>query len=640
MTYRSVGLGLGLLFLGFQISCSDDATPPFTPGGGGGGGGNALCQDEGGPAVNILQPTPAADLTAASIITEPSVLVQCQVDSTGDPVDDSSVVIRVVSGDGEVASPAVANRGDGLFEATADISSFSNGALQVTCEASNAGPRGPCTGAGVDTYLDLGPDIVMLFPSSSGSVLSGGMTVRYVISLAPVSEDDTTLSLLADIPQTVVAGQSIVTELEPGSQDTFVAEVSFDDPLLYETPLDGTYQLLVSATNQRGVTRTETLDFTVDAEGPTITIDEPELGSVIGGATDVVATVNDASGIDPTQVSFYIGSDKFDMEPVAGSATRFRGTFDANQYETSIGEVLIDVVAVDSVGNEHVASVTVELDNVPPHMSLDPQLVREGKRNMGALECSIAFDPVGANAVSDGDVIDPISFIRARVEDRGNPSASFKSGLDDQSVQVWILGRSDQALVINNDADPDGICDTLNPDFLPGNVAGNTPAVELDLVSIAPTGSADYLSSATFPGYPFCQAGNQDVPAEPVCSTTTIPRVIPDNRESSGAIPAIFVKPPVIPIYCMGDPFDWQTSLNSIEGPGCMVVTAKDELGNSNVSQPIRVCFSSVYVNPAAPDLTLPPGHPCRGFNPSYTCTDGCTAERFPDNELIGPFGN
>ncbi len=623
---------MGLLALLLQISCSDSDTPIYPPGQGPTGT-PSLCEDDGGPAVTILQPTAPTDLTAAQIVTESSVIVQCQVDSTGDPIDDSSVVIRVNGVDDATVTPAIANRGDGLFEATADVSSFPNGMLQVTCEASDAGPRGPCTAASVETFVDLGPVIQMIFPSASGSVFSGGMTVLYSIALSPVSEDDTGLSALSDIPQTVVAGQSIATALEAGSQDTFSAPVDFDDPMLYVTPLDGNYQLIVNATNQRGVTRTETIDFTVDADGPTITIEEPTLGEVVGGTTDVVATISDSSGIDPTQVSFYIGANQFEMEPVAGSTTQFRGSFDANQYPASIGEVDIFVVAVDSAGNETAAFVSVELDVVPPQLSLDPPMVREGQEEDALIQCSTQFDPVGPSAISRGDIITPISFIRARVEDRGNVSASFKSGLDQQSVQVWILDDASQALVIDTDGDPNNFCDALNPDILPGNAAGNTPAVAIDLLPIAPTGTAYYSETETFPPqYSFCSAGDASSSPDPVCDGFQLTRVCPDNREPSGTIPAIFSKGPILPVYCIGDPWDWQTALSGSEGPACMVVTAQDERGNFNVSEPIEVCFSATFG-------PLPDGHPCLGFNPdSFNCSDGCVGDEFRENELIGPF--
>lgn len=638
MTYRLFGLGFGLLFLLVQVGCDSTNTPPYTTGNGGSGGTtNAVCADEGGPVVEILTPVAVTDPGSPDLITVPDFRIECQVVSSGSPIDDTSVEITVYGAEGDTVTPVVSNGGSSVFEATASVADFDNGALRIVCEASNSGPRGACSGAEVNTLLDLGPGIEMLNPAASGVVLSGGVEVRYTLAQLPVTEGDTVESVPADW-QVVVAGAPIssIFESQTDTTVTFSAPVSFDDPTLYETPLDGMYQMSVSASNGRGVTRTVTLDFAVDAEGPTIEILQPELGSVIGGATSVVANVTDPSGVDSTRVNFYIGSRKFDMAPVPGTGGQFAGSFDANQYDETIGEVTIDVIAADVVNNESVASVVVELDTQPPVLEMNPPVVREGKEDGAELTCSVQFNPVGDEAIGDGELVGTRSQIRARVEDKGNFSASYKAGLDFDSVQVWILRGTDQALVVDSN-DEDTTCDSLNPAVLPGNQAGNIAAVAIDLVGLPPTGTPDYFPGQSFggaPEYAACFSGEDTEPGETVCNTTSIPRIIPDNDEPSGTTPAIFVKGPIIPFYCMGDPFDWQTALDGIEGPGCMAVIASDERGNTSVSEPLRVCFTKTD-----PTLPLPPGHPCLGFSyDSDTCTDGCIPAKFRENELIGPF--
>jgi len=623
MTHRVVGLGFGLLFLLFQLGCNDIVTPPPSGGGGGGsGGGDDLCADEAGPVVAILLPEAASDPNTEMIVTDPDLSVDCEVTSTGSLVDDSSVSIIVRDENGVTETPVIVKNGDGTYSAAVDLRSFPNGPLFVACEASDSSPAASCSSATVMTFLDLGPSVVILSPDD-GSVQAGGMDIEFTFAADPVSDSDNMAALAAGSGSLIVAGANILNFRQ--EDGVFIGTVDFDDPALYQTALNGDYEFSVSVANGRGVTRRETRSFTVDSAGPSIDIVEPELGSVIGGATDVVAVVSDPSGIDPSQVSFYIAADQFDMEQVSGSAGRFRGSFDANQYPPSIGEVTINVVAVDIVGNETVAFVGVELDVVPPRMELDPPDVREGKDDADGLQCSALFDPVGSNAISDGELVLPTSYIRARIEDRGNPSASYKSGLDAGSVQAWILGGFGLPLVV--DTDGNGVCDSINPNVLPGNQMGNTPAVAVDLVPVAPTGSADFLPGQSFGSYAAygCASGSGDA-GDPVCDTTSTPRIIPDNDLAAPTIPAIFVKAPVIPYYCMGDPFDWQTSLNSVQGPGCMAVRAADERGNTSVSKPLRLCFTIA-------------GGGCSSF--SYndeTCTDGCTGDNFIANELIGPF--
>lgn len=622
MTYRLVGLGFGFLFLLVQFGCNDIVTPPPTVGPGGGGG-RDLCADEGGPVVSILLPRAASDPNTEAIVTDSDLTVDCE--AAGSLVDDSSVQIVVRDDTGMTEIPVVVNNGDGTYSGTVDLASFANGLLYVACEASDSSSEANCSSAAVTTFLDLGPSVAILAPSD-GSVQAGGMDVIFTVASASVSDSDNLAGIAGD-PMLVVAGANILDlRQEDGA---WIGAVDFSDPSLYQTPLNGAYEFSVTASNDRGVTSRETRSFTVDSAGPTVEITEPVLGSVIGGATDVVATVTDPSGIDPSQVSFQIGADKFDMEQVPGSASRFRGSFDANQYPTSIGEVLINVVAVDIVGNEEVASVVVELDGIAPVMEMDPAKVREGKDASDGLECSALFDPVGDRAINDGSLVFPVSFVRARVEDRGNPTASYKSGLDPESVQVWIRRGFDVALLV--DTDNDGVCDSLNPDVLPGNQMGNLPAVAIDLASVAPTGSADYLATETFgspvpPEYAACAPGDQRDPGDPVCDRVTIPRIIPDNDEPTGTLPAIFVKAPATPINCMGDPYDWQTSLNGIEGPGCMAVRAADARGNASVSPPLRVCFTKN-------------GLGCDDFvRDEVTCTRACTGAKFRTNELVGPF--
>jgi len=515
-------------------------TPPPTNGPGGGTIGGDLCSDEGGPLLTIVRSEATSDPGADTLVTEQDLGIQCQVDSSGDP--------------------AVA----------------------------------------VDTLLDLGPDVRIVSPSVSAAVFSGSMTIRYVLTALPVTESDTVDSVPASW-QVVVAGQPIESLFEGQTETTATlsATVDFDDPTLCETPLDGTYQSSLSIANDRGVTRTETLDFAVDADGPGVTIDEPKLGSVIGGATDLVAKVSDVWGIDPSQVSFYIGSRKFDMAQVGGSPNRLLGSSDANQYPTTIGEVTIVVVAVDIVGNDRVASVTVELDGKPPVLSLDHPRVRERKKTNAGIECSASFNPVARmRSATETWSARPHTF--ARIEDRGNPSASYMAGLDYESAQVWILGDASQALVV--DTDGDGVCDSLNPDFLPGNQAGNTPAVAINLNSLPPTGSASCLTGQIFesPGQHGVRiSGSATDPADPVCSMTTTPRVIPDNDEPTGSTSAIFIKPPITSFRSTGDPFDWQTSLDGMEGPACLAVHAAGERGSASVSAPIRVCFQKNITNGA-----------------------------------------
>jgi len=94
---------------------------------------------------------------------------------------------------------------------------------------------------------------------------------------------------LAGTGSLIVAGAQITNIVS--EEGVLIGTVDFDDPTLYQTPLNGDYEFSVSVANGRGVTRRETRSFTVDAGGPTINVMEPELASIIAGATDVIAEV-------------------------------------------------------------------------------------------------------------------------------------------------------------------------------------------------------------------------------------------------------------------------------------------------------------------------------------------------------------
>ncbi|MBT8467928.1 MAG: hypothetical protein KJN97_04175, partial [Deltaproteobacteria bacterium] len=303
MTHRVVRLGFGLLFLLVQLGCNDIVTPPPSGGrgGGSGGGGIDVCSDEGGPAVAITLPTPAADPNTDTLVTKPNLTVECAVTATEALVDDTTVQITVGDAAGATETPTVVNNGDGTFSASLELGSYPNGSLTVACEASDSSAERLCSSATVMTFLDLGPSVVILAPDD-GSVQAGGMDVEFTITADPVSDSDNLAEPdLAGTGSLIVAGARITNIVS--EEGVLIGTVDFDGPL-YETALNGDYEFSVSVANGRGVTRLETRSFTVDAAGPTINIVEPELASIIAGATDVIAEITDPSGVDASTVRY------------------------------------------------------------------------------------------------------------------------------------------------------------------------------------------------------------------------------------------------------------------------------------------------------------------------------------------------
>ena len=154
------------------------------------------------------------------------------------------------------------------------------------------------------------------------------------------------------------------------------------------------------------------------------------------------------------------------MTPVGGT-NRYTGSFDANQYPETIGQITINVTAADLAGNDTTKEVSVQLDSQPADLlDMDPPTVREAQEEMTWQLCSTAFDPVGGEAANDATVLGPVPFFRARIEDRTNRVAAI-FGVNRDDVQVYILDDETQALLVDTDAD--GVCDSINPAFLPNN---------------------------------------------------------------------------------------------------------------------------------------------------------------------------
>lgn len=484
------------------------------------------------------------------------------------------------------------------------------------------------------------------------------MDVEFTIAADPVSDSDT---MAEPVSGTVtVAGAQISDIVTEG--DVSIATVDFDDPDLYQTALNGDYEFSVSVTNGRGVTRRETRSFTVDAGGPTINIIEPELASIIAGATDVIAEITDPSGVDASTVRYRILaqglSQEFSMTQVGGT-NRFVGSFDANQYPETIGQISINVSAADLAGNDRTEELSVQLDSRPPLIDMDPPTVREAQEDMTGQICSNAFDPVGGEAANDATVLGPVPSFRARIEDRTNRVSAI-SGVNRDDVQVYILDDETQALLI--DTDGNGVCDSINPAFLPNNPLGNQPAVVINLTPVAASGTAFFQAlppTQTLPdpynGPQFCFGGENgngtgnamDAPDE-VCligttAGTTLTRVIPDNTDPDGMRPAIFGRAPLTPLRCIGDRFDFPGAGIS-PGFACVAARATDNGGNESVSSPLRVCLDDAL---GGSDCPAGIGG---AFAPAFSCTDGCSVspldfvENDPDtgkvlnSRLIGPF--
>ena len=300
--------------------------------------------------------------------------------------------------------------------------------------------------------------------------------------------------------------------------------------------------------------------------------------------------------------------------------------------------LVIEVFALDLVGNEG-SSVDVKLDIVSPVVDLNPVSIREAREVDLGLECSALFDPVGADSVNDGEVVGTAPEFRVWIQERTNrpfPGGGIvlnHSGVDDDKVKLYILDDQDQALVV--DTDGDDLCDSINPDFLPGNSLGNDPAVISTYSPITPKGSSFFPSTPQFSyaGTTCLEIDSESgdsFPPDLICepsASSLLTRVIP-MIFFPPATPAIYGKEPIDVDRCVGDFWDLMgEDLNA--GWFCVAMEVSDNAGNVNVSPPLRVC----YEPDAASSGACPGGLGSIQTPPSgMTCTDSCTGETIEDH--------
>jgi hypothetical protein len=358
---------------------------------------------------------------------------------------------------------------------------------------------------------------------------------------------------------------------------------NFDNPVPPDgLPPDGT-QLTDSGVD--GGTDASITDA-ADATPPIITVTKPEAGDTLRGSIEVIVNVVDDS--PPLTVTATISDLTIPLTSIGND--NFRGTVDTITLTGLVAPTII-VRAADNGGLTSEVGVQIVLDNQGPLASLDPPNLRLSRIQDGALECSVDFDPVGADAPNDGEVVAQLFELRGRVADTGNTgtlnSTLFIPRAGIRNVDLYVFDDTTKPLVV--DSDGDGICDDINPDIVPATVpmTANEAAV-ITLTGIEPTGGA-FFGSDTFGGFnSTCAAGDDtNVPA-PLCLGENASVIIKDLDET----PEIFGIAPVDDFNCMGFAFDARAA-NIADGFACAALLVTDNLGNRSVSEPLRICIDS-----------------------------------------------
>ncbi len=596
--------------------------------------------DDEGPIVHVTSPTVPSDFTSDQIVTAARFTATCTAainPGTNSPVDPESVTISALGEGIQFEAYASPTTEDDQYVANLVVADFPNGPLTIRCSASDSASPARRNSAEIQTYLDLGPHILVLNPLDD-AYYANQINVSFKVLEYPVDPSDTMAAPDYSSVTASVAGVDleIGTDIaqDPPDSGTFKGTVTFDDPRFIPT-LEGANTLSITAANTRtatAVTRQRDLVFVADSQGPTIAFNSPSPGEFISGIFTLSAEVTDPAGVDPSSVIATIaGTHEFPLLNTGGD--NFEGTFDTRKLPSTMVFPTIVLRAQDAVGNQGAAGMLVTLDNQPPILSLDPPNMREYRysEEIDAYECSWLFDPLGGafdplgidpdfgDAIDDGESVAQLSEIRARVEDRGNQAMASsgvfvpQAGVDPASVELFVLDDEEGALLV--DTDGDGYCDEINPLLEPTSVpVANDEAAVIGLASVSPTGSAYYANPPTdnpetpetevYPAQPWfsttgpegpeeqgginCWPGEAtEAPGEDMCITVIGNHVI---DAEVGTAPVIYGIPPFGEYSCLGNAFD-SSATNISDGWACLALRATDGLGNVGISAPLRVCF-------------------------------------------------
>jgi hypothetical protein len=515
-----------------------------------------------------------------------------------------------------------------------DLSKVPTGTYDLVVTATTVG--GVSASTKLTLWVDSGPTVVVKSPTAGG----------YYKGSAPV-EVDATQPVFAITLVTMAVGQGDAVPLTQTSQGVYKGTIDFNS---FTPPLDGDQLVTFRAYDENGVETDVALHFVSDNTGPSITATEPPIGKMIGSVITISATVHDNAGVDASSVVAVVGNGDRTFEVTLAQKTT-GGDFYSNLFDTTKLPSYqlfptISFRARDVLGNESNVSYELSLDNTPPTIDLNPPMMRM-VNNEG--QCSWAFDPVGPDAVDDGDLVTQLFDVRVMAEDNGNTPLTGTTdfvpigGVDQGNVQLLILSNTSRPLVVDTSDPPDGLCDDINPDLVPTTKPQtDTDAQVMNMVPISPHQGADFSPEPNAP----CPTGGSS-PPEPdsFCGTTiNLSKAQYDNSTPptahcyamtevlsyAGSLPSVYTIGPIVPsdrLQCAGRQFDATNNLK--DGWACLAATASDTLGNKQVSRPIRVC---VWVN-------SPASTACPDFKPLTAVVLSDPAEIDTSAPLVGPGG-
>jgi hypothetical protein len=576
------------------------------------------------PVVTVTVVSNSGDMRADNVSSATAAL--------NDPVKGTQVAF-VKLAKSETDSAPESNTTRFIFaDVPLDVSKVATGAYDLVVTATTVG--GASASAKLTLWVDTGPTVVVKSPTDGG----------YYKGSAPV-EVDATQPQFAVTLVTMAVGQGDAVPLMQTSPGVYKGTIDF---FSFTPPLDGDQLVTFRAYDANGVETDVAVHFVSDNTGPSIANTVPTLGAMIGSVITISAVVDDPAGVDASSVVAVVGNGDQNFEvalaSTAGGKT-YSSLFDTTKLPSYAIFPTISFRARDVLGNESTVSYELSLDNTPPIIDLDPPYVRL-VNSSGA--CSWAFDPVGPDAVDDGDQVFQLFDVRARVEDRGNtpltgiPDFVPIGGVDTRKVQLLILSNTSQPLIVDTSDPPDGLCDDINPDLVPtSKPQTDTDAQVVNMVPISPTGTADFSSE---PGVACAHGGASPPDPGAFCGTTVNMSKAQSAAGDTGNhcyamtcvlsysanLPSIYTIGPIVSdgLQCAGHQFDAGAN-NLKDGWACLAVVASDTLGNKQVSRPIRICVA----------VNAPASTSCPDFKPVTAVVLSDPVEIDTSAPLVGPGG-
>ncbi len=368
-------------------------------------------------------------------------------------------------------------------------------------------------------------------------------------------------------------------------EDPFLPPGGSDAPPRVDAAIDAAFDASIDAR----------IDSPLGDAPPVITLIAPVQGTVHRGTMRIEVTVEDADGV--MTVSGSAGTQSFTLTRITAGQPNFQGFLNTVPLSGTVSPTII-IRAEDTIGDSSTLGFQVVLDNFAPVASLDPANVRTTKPPPMMLGgnplCSQDFDPLGPDAPNDGEAVRQLIELRARITDRSNTgtlnSTLFIPMAGIGTAQLYVFDDTTKPLVVDTNAD--GVCDAINPTIVPATtpMTANEAAVS-SLNAIMPVGAAQY-GLDTFGGsnIPACQVDPDPDGATFVCLGE--PGITAVIRSPFTGAPEIYGMPVVDNFNCMGFAFDSRATGIS-DGWACVAVLTTDNVGNVNVSAPLRICIDA-----------------------------------------------